>query len=312
MTISTPLTPLSRLVVVGSANYDLMLNVPRLPRAGETISGDRFLVAAGGKGANQAVAAARLGAAVTFVACVGDDPYGKLTLDGLRDEGIDLSHVRVVPNCASGVAIVLTDASGENCIALSPGANAQLAPSDIDAAQTTIAQAGLLICQLESPKHTIRFAIEAARRASVPVLLNPAPAYAFDDDILRDVQFLVPNESEASALTGIEVVDADSAKRAAHALIEKGVQTVVITRGSAGVTWADRRAEREGFIELPAQPVAAIDTTGAGDTFIGAFAANWLRTKDVRAAITFAQLAAAYSVQRRGAQASMPKLAQLS
>jgi ribokinase len=295
------------LVVVGSANIDLMLAVSRLPRAGETITGERFSTAAGGKGANQAIAAARLGAAVTFIACVGDDLYGTVALDGLRAEAIDVSHVQVAESVATGVAIVLTDSSGENCIALSPGANALLGRANITAARASIAGAGLLVCQLESPLAAVKFAIDAAHGAGVPVLLNPAPAQPRDDELLRGLRFLVPNESEAGSLTGIEVVDARTAELAASALLAKGVQTVMLTRGAAGVMLA----ERDACVHLPAHRVNAIDTTGAGDTFIGAFAASWLRGDSVPDAIAYAQSAAAYSVQRRGAQASMPTQAAL-
>jgi len=299
--------PRPSLVVVGSANVDLMLTVPHLPRPGETVAGDQFASAPGGKGANQAVAAARLGADVRFGACVGDDAFGRMMLEALQASAVGTDGVRVLPGSATGVAMILVDAAAENCIALAPGANAALSSADVIRLQPTIAGASLLVCQLESPLATVRAAIEAAHAAAVPVLLNPAPARELDPSLLRLVRFLVPNESEASALTGISVVDAPSAEQAARLLLEQGVQTVLMTLGARGVLLA----ERGRFEHLPAPRVDAVDTTGAGDTFVGAFAACWIGSGDLRAAVDFAQRAAAFSVTGRGAQAAMPTLAQL-
>jgi len=300
-------SPRPRLVVLGSANVDLMLAVPQLPRPGETVAGEHFTTAPGGKGANQAVAAARLGADVHFVACLGDDAFGRMLLEALRASAVGTDGVRLVDGSATGVAMILVDAAAENCIALAPGANAALSSADVIRLQPTIAGASLLVCQLESPLATVRAAIEAAHAAAVPVLLNPAPARELDPSLLRLVRFLVPNESEASALTGIGVVDAASAERAAGALLERGVQTVLMTRGAQGVLIA----ERGRFEHLPAPRVDAVDTTGAGDTFVGAFAAHWIGSGELCSAVEFAQRAAAFSVTGRGAQASMPTLAQL-
>ena len=201
-----------RLVIVGSANVDMMLSLPHLPEAGQTVAGEQFAIVPGGKGANQAIAAARLGATVSFVACVGDDAFGQIALDSLQAAHVGIDLVRIAKGAATGVAMVLTDAAGENCIAIAPGANAALSVEDVNGAAQAIAGAALLVCQLESPLVTVRAAIEVAHAAGVPVLLNPAPAQPLDDSLLRLVRFFVPNESEASALTGISVVDAKSAR----------------------------------------------------------------------------------------------------
>ena len=305
--MTNPPTTVAPLVVVGSANVDLMLRVPRLPRPGETLEGSGFATAIGGKGANQAVAAARLGARVKFVGCVGDDANGALAAAALAAQGVDIAHLRRVNGVPTGIAIVLTDAHGENCIALDAGANQRLDASDLAAlaAGTDFAQAGLLICQLESPLDSVAAALDMARARGVATLLNPAPARALPDALLDGLSFLVPNATEASLLTGIEVVDLPSAIRAAEALLAKGVATVVLTLGELGVV----HAQRGRTVHRPAEAVTVADTTGAGDTFIGAFAAEWLRSGSTEQAIDYGQRAARYSVQRRGAQSAMPDVA---
>jgi ribokinase len=294
-------------VVVGSANMDLMLRCLHLPAAGETVLGDDFATAPGGKGANQAVAAARMGARVAFVGCVGDDSFGDVARRALEAEGIDTRHLARLRRVATGVAIVLTDLGGENCIALASGANAALAPEHIDAAASVLDGAALLICQLESPLPTVRYAIDAAARRSVPVLLNPAPACALPDGMLAKVDYLVANAVEASVLSGREARDAESAIGAAEALRAGGARNVLVTLGSAGVVVATGR----GSSHVPAKPVRAVDTTGAGDAFVGALASGLVERVPLDAAIDLAQRAAAFSVGRRGAQASMARRADL-
>jgi ribokinase len=295
---------LPSIVVVGSANIDLMLSVPRLPRPGETVSGRDFITAPGGKGANQAVAAARQGAAVAFVGCVGDDANGAQLTDALTASGVDIEHLHRTPGTTTGVALILSDSSGENCIALHPGANLRLDASHVDSAAKSIAAARLLVCQLESPIDTVEHAISIARRHGVATLLNPAPAQALPPGLIRGLDFLAPNESEASMLTGIEVTDITSATSAAQALLEMGVDTVLLTMGASGVLVA--RVDR--VAHFPSERVTAVDTTGAGDTFVGAFAAAWARGESLDGAVQAALAASAISVQKRGAQASMPWL----
>ena len=296
------------IAVVGSVNMDLMLRCPRLPRPGETVQGSSFRTEPGGKGANQAVAAARLGARVAFVGCIGDDHFGVRAIAGLRAEGVDLTHLSVVNHCTTGVAMVQVDDSGQNSIVLDPGANSALTLAHVDAAARLITEAGLLICQLETPLSAVQRAIEIAHAAGVPVLLNPAPARPLPEAIFRQVDLLVPNEGEASLLTGLAVRGESGAVQAATQLLGAGCGIVIVTLGAEGLVWADAK----GSHYRPAQAVTALDSTGAGDTFIGALAAARAQGQDLNSAIDFGQRAAAFSVQRRGAQASMPTRGDLS
>jgi ribokinase len=297
---------MSKIVVVGSANADLMIAMPELPKPGETVRGHDFLVAPGGKGANQATAAARLGGEVSFIGSIGNDDFGKHLKASLLDSGVDTAHLHVRPS-STGVALVLSETSGENCIAIAAGANELLLPADIDAAADEIAQASIVVCQFESPVATIERVIEIAKKCGVPVLLNPAPARPVTDAMLKGIRFLVPNRHELADLTGLQTSSIADVEVAAKALLGRGVQTVITTLGQEGVL----RATVDGARVIPARLVQAVDTTGAGDTFVGAFAAEWCRTSDVDAAVIFAQRAAAYSVTIRGAQASMPRLSDL-
>ncbi len=290
------------IVVVGSVNMDLMLRCVTLPRPGETVLGHSLRTEPGGKGANQAVAAARLGQRVAFVGCIGDDHFGTPATAGLRAAGVDLTHLSVVNHCTTGVAMVQVDDRGQNSIVLDPGANSALTVAHVDEAARLIAQAGLLICQLETPLPAVQRAIEIARAAGVPVLLNPAPAQPLPEALLRQIDLLVPNEVEASLLTGLAVRDRSGATQAAAQLLAAGCGNVLVTLGAEGLVWADA----QGCRHRPAQAVPALDSTGAGDAFIGALAAARAAGQDLNSAIDFAQRAAAFSVQRRGAQASMP------
>jgi ribokinase len=298
-----------RIVVVGSINIDLMLRCPRLPQPGETVQGDRLLVAPGGKGANQAVAASRLGATVSMIGCIGRDDFGAQALAALQSDGGDTRFVaRVADEPASGVAVVLSDATGENSIALAPGANRALGPEHIDAAHALWADAALLVCQLEVRLATVAHALRMARRHGVPTLLNPAPAQPLSADILRSVDLLVPNRGEAALLLGEPLDSPPSALRAAQRLQRANGGQVVVTLGSDGVALADGDAA----VHQPARTVRALDTTGAGDTFVGALAAERVRGASLGDAVVFAQAAAAYSVMHFGAQAAMPRRGQVA
>ncbi|MFO1414204.1 MAG: ribokinase [Burkholderiales bacterium] len=296
-----------RVVVVGSSNMDLVIRVPRLPAPGETLAGHDFVTAPGGKGANQAVAAARLGAPVTFVSAVGDDAFGRTLLAGFAADGIDTSRVRTVAGTPTGVALVTVDAEGRNTIVLSPGANATLGAAAVAAAEADIAQAALVLCQLETPLSVLLATLDVAQRHQVPVLLNPAPAAPLTADVLRRVRFLVPNESEAAVLSGVPVIDLPSAQHAAAALRARGAADVLVTLGAGGV-W---QADGEGGRHHPAPHVEAVDTTAAGDTFIGGLAAELAAGVPLAAAIAFGQRAAALAVTRHGAQASIPGRAEV-
>jgi ribokinase len=298
---------MSKILVVGSANADLMIATPKLPHPGETVRGHDFLVAPGGKGANQAIAAARLGGDVSFIGSIGDDDFGRRTRTSLLDSGVDTTYVCVRPSSSTGVALVLSETSGENMIAIAAGANDFLLPADIDAAADAIAEASIVVCQFESPAATIERVLEVAKLSGVPVLLNPAPARQMGDELVDGIRFLVPNRQELADLTGFPTDSVDHVEAAAKTLLFRGAQTVIVTLGREGAL----RVTVDGARVFPAPVVDAVDTTGAGDTFVGGFAAEWCRTSDVDAAVLFAQRAAAYSVTGRGAQASMPWLSDL-
>ena len=291
-----------QIAVVGSINMDMVFKTPRMPVPGETLMGHSFHQVHGGKGANQAVAAARMGGAVSFIACVGDDLNGQSCLQALTQDGIELQNIRVVADCATGVAGILLDDSGENCIVLTTGANALMCNSDIDKASNAIEQAKLLLCQLETPFATVLHAIECARRANVKVVLNPAPAQALSDQVLAQVDYLVVNETEAALLSGYEVTDLASAEAAAAVLLERGAQCVLVTLGASGM-WV---ATSGNSYFLPAFVVKVVDTTAAGDTFVGSFAVALAEGMELRAACMFAQSAAALAVTKLGAQSSIP------
>jgi ribokinase len=298
---------MSKILVIGSANADLMIATPTLPKPGETVRGHDFLVAPGGKGANQAIAAARLGGDVSFIGSIGDDDFGRSIRTSLSDSGVDTASLCVRSRFSTGVALILSETSGENMIAIAAGANDFLLPADIDAAAGAIAKASMIVCQFESPVATIERVVEVAKLSGVPVLLNPAPARRMEDEMLDGIRFLVPNRQELAHLTGLPTRTLADVEAAAKALLVRGAESVIVTLGREGVL----RASVAGARVFPAPIVEAVDTTGAGDTFVGGFAAEWCRTSDVDVAIRFAQRAAAYSVTGRGAQASMPWLSDL-
>ncbi len=292
-----------RIVVVGSSNTDLIIKLNRIPRPGETIIGGKFASAAGGKGANQAVAAARAGGAVTLIARVGCDDMGKKAVAGFVGDGINVNHVLWDRASPSGVALIFVGQDGENSIAVASGANDKLSPTDVRRAANVFRGADVLVLQLETPLNTVRTAAELAARAGVKVLLNPAPARKLPDTLLKHVDVLTPNEGEAEMLTGIKVRDPSAAAQAAQALLARGVRNVVITMGSRGA-FVGGRAVRQ---MIPAYNVKAVDTTAAGDVFNGALAVALAEGRSLLEAARFATAAAAISVTRLGAQTSAPK-----
>jgi len=296
-----------RILVVGSSNTDLIIRVPRLPRPGETVLGGEFSTAAGGKGANQAVAAARAGGRVTFVARIGADGFGDRALANIESNGIDARFVLRNEGAPSGIALITVDERGENSISVASGANALLAAADIERAGEAFAAADILLVQLESPLDAVAAAVREARKRGVPVVLNPAPARDLDDDLLRLVAVLTPNEHEAGLLAGIAVKDERSARDAARRLRDRGPATVVVTLGERGVY-----AVAPGFeAHVPAFKVEPVDTTAAGDVFNGALAVALAETLPLPEALRFAQAAAAISVTRPGAQPSAPTRAEI-
>ena len=293
---------MKNILVVGSSNTDMIIRVPRLPRPGETILGGTFTMAAGGKGANQAVAAARAGGRVTFVARVGDDVFGERALANFDTDGLDPRFVVRTAGSASGVALINVDERGENSISVASGANALLSVEDIGRADDAFAAADIVLVQLESPLETVEAAAQKAGERGVPVVLNPAPARPLEDGLLRRVAVLTPNEHEAEILTGVAVRDERGAREAAARLLARGPATVVITLGERGVYAS--APEFEGLV--PAFKVDPVDTTAAGDIFNGALAVALAEKLTLAAALRFAQAAAAISVTRPGAQPSAP------
>ena len=291
-----------KIVVLGSANTDMVITGKRIPRPGETVSGGRFLLNPGGKGANQAVAVARLAAkrgTCTFVGKVGDDLFGRETAMGMRKEGIDAKLV-VDRREPSGTALILVDAKGQNVISVALGANGTLSPKDLKPYRKDIEGAAALLLQLETPLETVVAAARWAAAKGVPVVLNPAPAAKLPKELYRALAWITPNETEAELLTGVRVTDAESAGKAAAVLRRRGVRHVVITMGAKGVYCGDCRRI------FPAKKVKAVDCVAAGDTFNGAFVVALAEGKSCADAIAFAQRASAISVTRPGAQASVP------
>ena len=292
---------MKKIIVVGSANTDMVVKADKLPLPGETVMGGIFFMNAGGKGANQAVAAARLGGKVTFVAKVGNDIFGKQTIKGLEKEGVDTAYVFEDDNAPSGTALITVNNEGENCIVVAPGANAHLSPQDVETV-TTMTEAEIILVQLEIPMETIAFIINKAKANCQKVILNPAPAQPLDSELLDGLFLITPNETEATLLTGIKVHDKTTAAQAADFLQKKGVQNVVITLGKQGAYLQTSNLK----ILVDAPSVQPIDTTAAGDTFSGAIAVAIAENMDWEKSIRFACQAASISVTRLGAQASVP------
>jgi ribokinase len=291
-----------RIAVIGSANTDLVTFAERFPRAGETIFGQRFDLGFGGKGANQAVAARLCGAEVLMIAKVGDDLFGEATIRNFQSYGVDTRHVQVVPGVSTGVAPIFVDPDGQNRIIVVKGANDLLTAADVDAAAAALAQVDTIILQFEVPLPTIYHTVHFAHAQGVRCIVNPAPALPADLASLAAVDYFIPNETEAETLTGLPVTTLEEAQACAAALLAKGFRRVVLTLGARGSLIAGS----EGSMHVPAYAVDAIDTTGAGDAFIGSLAtllAEGLPEKD---AVAGANLYAALSTRRVGTQKSFP------
>ncbi len=291
------------IVVIGSSNVDMVIKGERIPKPGETIIGGNFHKAAGGKGANQAVAAARAGSNVTFIASVGDDIFGREAVERFKKDGINVDHIKIDPDHPSGMALILVDDKGENSIAVASGANMSLDEYDLKDAHDCIKDSQVVLMQLETPIRTIEAAATMAEKAGKQIILNPAPAQPLSDNLLRKISILTPNESEAELLSGIKVENEDDAHRAAEVLIQKGVRVVMITMGKRGVLLHTKTESKM----IPAFEVTAVDTTAAGDTFNGSLAVAIAEGKSIEDAIKFASAAGAISVTRMGAQPSAPR-----
>lgn len=290
------------LTILGSINADHLIQVPHFPNPGETLAGRNYQVVYGGKGANQAVVAARLGANVNFIACVGDDDIGREMKLAFAQEGINTAAIFAVPQTRTGIAMIQVAESGENSIVISAGANACLTAESVQSCAAQIQQGDALLMQLETPLEGVIYAAKLAKQAGKRVILNPAPAQKLPDELLAQLTMITPNETEAAILTGVNVVDYQSAVQSARVFHQKGVETVLITLGAKGVFVSHHQTQAI----IPSFRVQAKDTTAAGDTFNGALITALLEEKSLTEAITFAQAAAAISVTRLGAQTSIP------
>ena len=280
----------------------MVINMERLPLPGETLLGGKFFMNPGGKGANQAVAAARLGGKVLFIAKVGNDPFGVRAVDQYKAEGINTKHVVVDKEHPSGVALILVDAHGEHSIAVASGANAHLMPQDIDNARGAIEDGDILLMQLETPLETVEHAALLAKQLGKKVILNPAPAHPLPESLLRNLYMLIANETEDEFISGTKISDMDSVARAADIICGKGVENVVITLGSKGAFVKERGA----YHQVQGLKVKAVDATAAGDTFCGALCVALAEGRSITEAVEFANRAAAITVTRMGAQSSLP------
>ncbi len=296
-----------KIIVVGSLNMDLIVRAPHLPAPGETILGSSFATAGGGKGANQAVAASRLGAQVNMVGRVGTDGYGDALLQGLQKDGVDTRFVQRDPDHPTGLALITVDDHGENSIVVVSGANWQVGIADIERAADAIASADVLVLQLEIPLESVEYAAWLAHQRHVPVILNPAPARALPASLLQHVAYLVPNENEAALLSGTAVTDLHSAQEALGRIHQSGVDTVIMTRGSQGAFVSGA----SGSYAVPAFQVDAVDTTAAGDAFVAGLAFGIAANQPLRQAVQLAAAAGALATTKAGAQPSLPDAAQV-
>lgn len=292
------------IVVIGSLNMDMVVRTSRAPVAGETLLGRSFSLTPGGKGANQAVAAARLGGEVAMVGTVGNDAFGQELRSVMRSEGVDTRHLFTSGNAPTGVASIVVEEGGENRIIIVPGANLELSPEGITELEKVIGEAELIVLQLEADYAMTVQAARLAHRHGVPVILNPAPAKEIGDELLPYVTYLTPNETEASLMAGIPVQGASDAERAASILLARGVQNVIVTLGSNGALIVTD----SGIRHVPGYPVKAVDTVAAGDSFNGALAVQLTCGKSLQEAVAFANAVGALTVSRQGAIASLPTL----
>jgi ribokinase len=292
----------SKIVVIGSCNTDMVIKSDRLPVPGETVIGNTFMMNPGGKGANQAVAIARMGGNVTFISKTGNDLFGRQSIELYNSEGILTNYIFSDTDNPSGVALISVDANGENCILVAPGANGSLNINDIEKTRVEIETAGLLLMQLEIPMETVEYAAEIASRKGVKVILNPAPARTLSSKLLKNLYIITPNKTEAEILSGVKVYDWESAQKAANIISEKGVDIVIITLGSQGAFIK----EGNRYHKIAAQKTKAVDTTAAGDTFSGTLCVGLSEGMSIVEAVIMACKASAITVTRMGAQSSIP------
>lgn len=294
---------MSKITVIGSLNMDLVINTPRVPVMGETIIGSGFMTAPGGKGANQAVAAAKLGGNVTMVGCVGDDIFGRDLINNLKINKVNTETVQILGEVPTGVAVITVN-EGNNCIIVDPGANGKLSPDSIEKYEALIKDSSIVVIQLEIPMETVKKAIDVAKKHQVKVLLNPAPAVKLDDALLSSVDIFTPNETECEIITGMPIKSVDDAMKAVTYLNGKGIANVVVTMGGKGVVYNNGSE----VIHKPVPKVKVVDTTAAGDSFSGALAVAITNGRDIDGAIDFANIVGTLTVTKKGAQNSLPTL----
>ncbi len=299
---------MTHIVVVGSLNMDLVVRTHHMPGPGETVLGDDFQTIPGGKGANQAVAAARQGARVSMVGRVGDDAFGQTLRSSLQAEGIDISHVLVDSSAPTGIAMITLDEGGQNSIVVAPGANAQLTAEDVEAALTDVGAFDTLVMQLETSLSAVQAAALVARERGAKIILNPAPAQPVPAALLTLVDVLIPNESETSLLSGLPADSPGQAKEAAQVLLDQGVGAVVLTLGAHGAVVLEPGQE---IVHLPPHIVDVVDTTAAGDAFVAALATRWSEGISLWEAAHCGNKAGALAVTKLGAQPSLPTRAEV-
>jgi ribokinase len=291
-----------KIIVIGSSNTDMVIKTDHLPVPGETVIGGIFLMNPGGKGGNRAVAAARMGGQVTFIAKTGNDVFGKQSVELYKSEGINTQYIFIDGKNPSGIALITVDSNGENCIVVASGANAALSPADIESARSEIETADLVLLQLEIPIETVEYAAELAHKKGIPVILNPAPARALSEKLLKMLYMITPNKTEAEMISGIKVSGWESAREATDIISSRGVDIVVITLGSMGAFIK----ENNQYHKVEASHVKAVDTTAAGDCFSGSVCVGLSEGFSIADAVKMAVKASAIAVTRMGAQASMP------
>lgn len=296
---------MKKILVVGSSNTDLIIKVSEIPRPGETLLGGAFQTFQGGKGANQAVAAARGGGDVVFIASVGNDNYGAESIKGYKLDNINTEDIKICKSIPSGIAMITISESGENAITVASGANAELKPEDLDEAEEAFHEAEYMLVQLETPLDTVQKAVEMCAEFETKVILNPAPSAELPDEIISRIDIITPNETEAERLTGVVVKEEQDASKAAAVLHKRGIDTVIITLGSRGAFLSDRITGVSKTV--PGFKVEATDTTAAGDVFNGQLAVALAEGLALEDAIHQAHAAAALSVQKLGAQSSIPR-----
>lgn len=291
------------IVVIGSLNMDLVITTSRIPSIGETILGSGFMTSPGGKGANQAVAAARLSGDVAMIGCVGNDVFGRDLLENLERNGVNTGSINALQEYPTGVAVIVVN-NGNNCIIVDPGANGKLTPENIERMEQLIKESSIVVIQLEIPLETVEMAVEIAKKHNVKVLLNPAPAVKLSDKVLSSIDILTPNETECEIITGISIKNVEDAREAVAFLCGKGVKTAVVTLGSKGVVYNNGGA----IMHKPVPKVKVVDTTAAGDSFSGALAVSIAKGGHIDDAIDFANVVGTLTVTKKGAQSSLPTL----